>query len=170
MITRLNMLILLQHDLDAAIEFYQKLELKLVFQMKGRWAEFALADGTTIGMCPIGKKPEHLMRTGMVFEVDDLHAVHAQLKDTTKFVNEPTEKEHGIIASIADPGNNVIDLYQPTPEKLKELIRQQQEAAAKAGCDACPGGCPADKEHATETSNDATDEPGSDADEPAANS
>jgi len=137
MITRLNMLIFLQHDLEAAVEFYQKLGLKAVFHMKGRWAEFATQEGTTLGMCPISKKIEQPVRTGIVFEVDDLHAMHEQLKDEVQFINPPTEKEHGIIASAVDPGNNVIDLYQPTPEKLKEFLRQQKEA----GCDACPEGC-----------------------------
>ncbi len=42
MITNVGMIILLEHDLDAAVDFYKKLGLKLIFHIKESWAEFAI--------------------------------------------------------------------------------------------------------------------------------
>src|SRR3989344_4785290 len=122
MITNVGMIILLEHDLDAAVEFYKKLGLKLIFHVKGSWAEFAV--GTIkLGLCPTPKDP-HDRITGFVFEVDDLQAVYNQLKESINFKSAPVEKVHGIMASIQDPGGNIVDLYQPTPDKVQNLVKQ----------------------------------------------
>ena len=39
-------------------------------------------------------------------------------------MDKPTEAAHGIMASIQDPSGNILDLYQPTPEKIKELAEK----------------------------------------------
>ena len=44
-----------------------------------------------------------------------------------EFVREPVEAMHGLMASFRDPGNSVIDLYQPTPEKVAEFMKQQKQ-------------------------------------------
>ncbi len=124
--TRVNMLILMQPDLDKGVEFYQKMGLKLVFQIKGKWAEFLLGD-VKIGLAPISEDlPLH--RTGFVWQVKDLKATYEQLKkDGVEFVREPIEALHGFMASFKDPGNSIIDLYQPTPEKVEAFMKKKQE-------------------------------------------
>lgn len=149
-IKRINMIILMEHDLDAAVEFYKQLGgLDLKFHMRGKWAEFE-ADGVKIGLCPISveaEDPEIDRRTGLVFEVDDVPALYERFKDTFTFMNEPIERVHGIMVSIKDPGGNIIDLYQPTPEKLKDLVarvkeRTESSCAPERDEDAgCCGGC-----------------------------
>lgn len=136
--TRVNMLILMQPDLEKAVTFYQNLGLRLIFHIKGKWAEFQLGD-IKIGLAPISQElPVH--RSGIVLEVKDLKASYEQLKkDGVEFLREPVEAMHGYMASFKDPGNSVIDLYQPTPEKVEEFMRQQklrEEHEAKHKADA----------------------------------
>ena len=143
MITNVGMIILLEHDLDAAVEFYKKLGLKLIFNVKGSWAEFAVGN-VKLGLCPTPKEP-HDRITGFVFEVDDLQTTYAQLKDSINFKSAPVEKVHGIMASIQDPGGNIVDLYQPTPDKVqnlvKEVVKKDQIAEGKKGCNPADCGC-----------------------------
>lgn len=147
MITNVGMIILLEHDLDAAVEFYKKLGLKLVFHVKESWAEFAVGD-TKLGLCPTPKEPQDRI-TGVVLEVDDMHTVYQDLKDQIPFKSAPLEKVHGIMASIQDPGGNIIDLYQPTPNKVqdlvKEVVKKDQHEVAKKGCDSGDCRCKSNK-------------------------
>jgi hypothetical protein len=126
------MLILLQNDLPKAIEFYKNLGLPLKFQLKDQWAEMMLGD-VKIGLSPISQElPDR--RPGIVLSVDDLPAFYQKHKDTVTFMSEPVEKLHGIMVSIKDPGNNILDLYQPTPEKLQDLVKR-----VKGEGDCCQG-------------------------------
>lgn len=138
MITRLNMIILMQHNLTAAIDFYEKLGLKKVFYLEGKWAELELGN-IKIGLCPqAGEQPN--VRTGIVFEVSDIQNLYDQYKEQFNFKGDLIEKVHGKMISLIDPGHNVIDLYQPTPEKLKDLIKKVKEKDDPTGCvkgDAC---------------------------------
>lgn len=155
MITKVGMIILLEHDVDAAVEFYKKLGLKQIFHIKESWAEFALGD-VKIGLCPTRQEP-HDRITGLVLEVDDVRAFYEKYKNEIQFKAEPVEKVHGLMASIQDPGGNIIDLYQPTPQKVQDLVKEvvkKDEAAAhsdepqggKKGCD--PGNCCKNKNNA----------------------
>jgi predicted enzyme related to lactoylglutathione lyase len=134
--TRVNMLILMQPDIEKAVSFYEKMGFQRIFHIKGKWAEFQLAD-IKIGLAPIAQElPLH--RTGIVLEVKNLQETYDQFKkDGVEFVREPVEALHGLMASFRDPGNSVIDLYQPTPEKVAEFmkqqkLREQEELAKKA--------------------------------------
>jgi len=160
MISRLNMLILMQNDLEKAIKFYESVGLKLIFQVPGHWAECSLIDGTKVGLCPTPQELEGMRRTGFVFEVDDLNAMHEKLKDSANFINEPVEKEHGVIASVADPAGNIIELYQPMPEKIQEMLRKQQEAEACKGCPdpSCSNPCPGAEDKKESASDDSAAE------------
>lgn len=135
MITKLHMVILMQPDLAAAVAFYNKLGLKQAFYISSKWAEFQLGE-TKIGLCPLGadQAASGSVRTGLVLEVTDLAQFMADLKDSCEFLGNPIEKPHGIMASIKDPGGNIIDVYQPTPEKLKEYLDNQAKEAANEGC------------------------------------
>ena len=126
-IQKINMVILMQPDLEVAVTFYKNLGLKLKFHMKSKWAEFELS-GVKVGLCPIGSVQERV--TGIVLEVENLREVYDKLKDTVSFVNEPKEALHGVMVSFKDPGGNILDLYQPTPEKVQELVAK----TAQEGC------------------------------------
>jgi len=144
-IQRITMVILMQPDLASAVSFYKNLGFKLKFYMTEKWAEFEL-DGVKIGFCPTSRPADAGdVRTGIVLEVDDLYALHKELAGQVTFIGEPYEAVHGIMVSFRDPGGNILDLYQPTPEKVKDLIKKaaaEDEAAAAGGCcgkkpDAC---------------------------------
>jgi len=140
LVKKVHMIILMQADLQAAIDFYTQLGLKLVFHIKDAWAEMKLGD-VKIGLCPTSTVIDG-HRTGVVLEVEDLHQVYEQYKDKIIFVNEPKEAVHGIMVSFKDPGGNIVDLYQPTPQKLVELIKKtEQEDKDELGQCSTQKGC-----------------------------
>jgi predicted enzyme related to lactoylglutathione lyase len=142
-ITKLGMVILMEFDLEAAVAFYKKLGFNLKFHLKDQWAEFDLGD-IKIGLCP-APKTDNLIRTGLVFEVGDLEDMFAKLSaEGFPFLNEPVKKIHGIMMSFKDPGNNVIDLYQPTPENLKDLVKKTVEEDTGDCCGSEQGCCKPD--------------------------
>lgn len=129
-----NMFILMENDIAKAVAFYQNFGLKLNFHSSNRWAEFDI-NGVKMGLAQTSQElPER--RTGIVLEVSDVHEFYLTHKDSgIEFLSEPVEAVHGIILSFRDPGNNILDLYQPTPEKLKAAIKKAAEEAEKnAGC------------------------------------
>lgn len=132
--TRVNMLILMQHDLEKAVEFYKKMGFHLIFHIKGKWAEFLLGD-IKIGLAPVQEQlPLH--RTGIVLQVNDLKSSYDHFKQKgVEFIREPVEALHGLMASFKDPGNSIIDLYQPTPEKVREYMekKQKEESSLRQG-------------------------------------
>lgn len=132
MIKGVNMLILMQPDLEAAVSFYSELGLEKRFHLQDKWAEFELA-GISFGLCPISVEDLPDRRTGIVLEVTDLRAMYEKMKDANRFMGEPVEAPHGLMISMRDPGGNIIDLYQPTPEKVRELLKKQAEEQ-KDGC------------------------------------
>ncbi len=139
MITKVGMIILLEHDVDAAVAFYKKLGLKTIFHLKESWAEFAIGD-VKIGLCPTKQEPRDRI-TGLVLEVDDIRKFYADYKDELPFRSAPLEKVHGIMASIQDPGGNIIDLYQPTPEKVQNLVKDVVKKDEKRKKDCNPDNC-----------------------------
>ena len=122
------MLILMQNDLDAAIEFYTKLGYTLNFQIKDQWAEFE-AYGVKFGLAKTDTElPER--RTGIILEVEDLHDWCKQQGEQDISCSEQVERLHGIMSSIKDPGNNILELYQPTPEKVKQASDEMKKEKA----------------------------------------
>jgi hypothetical protein len=136
-ISKVHMLVLLEHDLPAAITFYQKLGLQLIFELKDQWAELII-DSIKIGLCPVKQElPDR--RPGIVLQVDDLVKFYDEHKANVSFLSEPVFKVHGIMVSFKDPGNNIIDLYQPTPEKVKEFVDEmkKQEKCCEGKSESC---------------------------------
>jgi hypothetical protein len=43
------------------------------------------------------------------------------------FINEPKNVDYAIVASIKDPGNNIVGLVQPTPEKVQGMMEAQDD-------------------------------------------
>lgn len=128
-VKKIAMVIVMENDLQAAVDFYKKLGLKLVFHVKDQWAEFKIND-LQIGLCPTPEKV-NLNRTGIVFEVGDINAFYESNKESLNFLDKPVEAAHGIMASIQDPSGNILDLYQPTPEKIQAL---KEKLAMEDGC------------------------------------
>ncbi len=121
---RVGMVIVMQHDLKSSVDFYKDvLQLPLVFHIENKWAEFDLGC-VKFGLCPITEKQDNV-RTGIVLEVqEDLLELYAALKDKVTFLNEPIVAPHGIMVGFKDVGGNILDLYQATPEKLKDLVKE----------------------------------------------
>ncbi len=120
---KVGMIILMENNLDAAIEFYKKLGFSLKFHVKEKWAEFNVGD-IKLGLCPTNQQPFE-RHTGMVLEVKDIKQIRNELKSNgVEFLTEIKEAPHGFMASIKDPGGNIMDLYQPTPEKIKEFVQK----------------------------------------------
>jgi hypothetical protein len=131
MITNVCMLVLKQHDLVKGIEFYQSIGLRLKFHLKDSWAEFEIG-GVKVGLCPTSQEPTDRV-SGIVFQVSNLRQFYKDHKDTVFFKGEPVEKVHGIMATIKDPSGNLIDLYEPTPQKVQDLVKRVVEEDKQGG-------------------------------------
>lgn len=138
------MAVLMQKDVDAAVEFYKKFGLELKFHIKGQWAEFEVG-GVKIGLCPVSyEKVEN--RTGLVLEVEDLDATHKKLlAEGVEFLSEPVVAKHGVMTSFMDLHGNILDLYQPTHENVQEILKDAKVRVKKTDGEECSakedGGC-----------------------------
>ena len=123
---KVGMLILMENDLEKAIAFYQTLGFPLAFHLKEKWAELLI--GTVkLGLAPT-TQPLPDRHTGIILEVADVKNAYKELQEKgITFIREPFEAVHGIMTSIKDPGGNILDLYQPTPEKVREMVEKIHE-------------------------------------------
>jgi len=121
---KVGMVILMQHDLQKAVEFYRDvLQLPLKFHLENKWAEFDLGC-VKFGLCPISESQDNI-RTGIVLEVQhDLLKMYDALKDKVTFLNEPVVAVHGVMVGFKDVGGNILDLYQQTLDKVKDLAKE----------------------------------------------
>lgn len=120
---KVGMFILMVNDVDKATEFYKKIGLPLKFHLENKWAEFTIKD-IKLGICP-AKFESFDHHTGIVLEVDNIKEFQEQiLKENIQFLRDIVEAPHGLMASIKDPSGNIIDIYEPTPEKLKEFTNK----------------------------------------------
>jgi catechol 2,3-dioxygenase-like lactoylglutathione lyase family enzyme len=124
---RFSMIVLLQNDLEAAISFYASLGAEVIFRVEGQWAELNF-DGVRIGLAVANEElPER--RCGIILEIPDLRAwCEAQESHGVKTV-PVIERVHGLMSAVSDTGNNIIEFYQPTPERVKEALGKQNQAA-----------------------------------------
>ncbi|OQA35814.1 MAG: Glyoxalase-like domain protein [Candidatus Dependentiae bacterium ADurb.Bin331] len=129
---RVSMVSLMHNNLQAGIDFYKQLELPVTFQVPGKWAEFDL-QGVKLFLYQVDEElPDHY--SGLVLHVDDVHKFYDAFKDRITFVTPPTDLEYAYIARIKDPGNNIIGLVQPTPERVREKMSAQQEMQESDCC------------------------------------
>lgn len=121
---KVGMVIVMQHDLGKAVEFYRDvLKLPLKFHLEGKWAEFDLGC-VKFGLCPITEVQDNI-RTGIVLEIrEDLLKLYESLQDKVTFLNEPVVAVHGVMVGFKDVGGNILDLYQPTLDKVKDLVKE----------------------------------------------
>lgn len=119
------MIILMQKDLQLGMEFFKKLGLKVVFYIPGKWCELQIGS-MKIGLCP-ALEHETGKKTGIVFEVKDLHLSYQTLKsEGVYFLNEPTVATHGIMVTCSDLSGNIFDLYQPTHDQVKSVLEGKE--------------------------------------------
>ncbi|MBT4856107.1 hypothetical protein HOM50_05160 [bacterium] len=137
---KVGMIIIMEPDLEKAIEFFKNLGFPLKFHLEAKWAEFGIGD-VKMGLCPTSSEIiEH--HTGVILEVDDVNKTFEEFKAKgVEFVKEPFVAVHGIMCSFKDPGGNIFDLYQPTPEKVQEMVEKMKQEEAKA---AAAGETPSD--------------------------
>lgn len=130
---RVGMVIVMQHDLAKAVDFYKNIfNMPLKFHLEGKWAEFDLGC-VKFGLCPIDQFQDNV-RTGIVLQVEeDLLNLYETLKDKVTFLNEPVVAVHGIMLGFKDVGGNILDLYQPTHDKVKDLVEQVAQNTKKSG-------------------------------------
>ena len=131
---KLGMVITMHSDLEKSVEFYKMMGLKLNFHVKEKWAEFDLG-GIKFGLCPTEQKYDNI-RTGIVIEIEE-DLVKFYEKMSAKgviFVNEPEVAAHGVMVGFKDPCGNVLDLYQATPEKVEQMVKEviEKDAQKKA--------------------------------------
>jgi predicted enzyme related to lactoylglutathione lyase len=133
---KVHMIVLVEPDLGKAVEFFNKIGCDLKFHLEGKWAEFAFGD-VKIGLWPMEMEAVE-RHTGIVFEIPDMNEAVKSMKEAgVEFVKEPVEAVHGIMGSFKSPGGNVFDLYQPTPDKVKDFIQQMREQGATETAEAC---------------------------------
>ena len=120
---RISMIILMQNNLQEAVAFYTKLGFELGFQIKDQWAEFD-ADGIKIGLAHT-KTELSERRTGIVLAVDDINEWCDQMDVEGIACSEKVERLHGIMSSVKDTSNNILEVYQATPEKVQEILKKK---------------------------------------------
>lgn len=120
---KVGMLILMQHDIEKGVEFYKKVGFPVKFHLKDNWAEFLIGQ-IKLGLCPTSTDPFD-RHTGIVLEVENINLFQEMLQNNgLEFIMGPQSSVHGIMASIKDPSGNILDVYQPTPEKVQEFIEK----------------------------------------------
>ncbi|HJM68848.1 MAG TPA: VOC family protein [Candidatus Babeliales bacterium] len=129
---KVGMIIVMEPELEKSVKFFKDLGFPLKFHLEEKWAEFAIGD-VKMGLCPTSSEViEH--HTGVILEVPDVRQTFEEFKAAgVEFVKEPFEAVHGIMCSFKDPGGNIFDLYQPTPDKVQDMIKKMQEQEAAAG-------------------------------------
>lgn len=144
-VSHVYMIVLMQNDLKAGVEFYKRLGLTLGLYLENKWAEFE-CNGVKIGLCPGDVQPDRY--TGLVFRTDDVQALYEELiDDGVEFVAQPVIATHGVMASLLDPSGNRLDLYQPTHEKVRQVLEKGGKVCGgenkrdKSGCCKKENGC-----------------------------
>lgn len=130
-VTQVYMAVLMQSDMAKAVEFYKKLGLELLFQLEGKWAEFALGQ-VKIGLSPAPEVQKGTY-TGLILQTPDLKKLAEELKaDGVEFIAGPEVATHGVMASFLDPSGNRLDLYEPTHEKVREVLEKEGKLCRKS--------------------------------------
>jgi len=130
-ITRLWLTMVRVSDMDRALKFYsQKLGLPVALEArKFNHAEVGPDEPMAkIGLHVTEKKYGKKRRTGIVFDTDDIFALHERLmKEGVRFTLAPTKMPWGgIVADFLDPDNNELEVVQD-PDHYK---RRYTPAAA----------------------------------------
>jgi len=127
-ITRLWLTMIHVSDMEKALKFYQE-TLGLPIALDARKFNHAEVGPheplAKIGLHATGKKAKRKRWTGIVFDTDDIYALHERLsKQGVKFTRKPTKAVWGgIVADFVDPDNNEFEVVQD-PEHYKRKHAQ----------------------------------------------
>jgi predicted enzyme related to lactoylglutathione lyase len=116
-ITRLWLVMIPVSDMERALAFYNgTLGLSIALHAKAfDHAEVGPDEPLAkIGLHATGKQSTEKRRSGVVFDTDDINALHRRLKDKgVVFTLEPTKMPWGgIVADFLDPDNNELEVVQ----------------------------------------------------------
>ena len=120
---------LVARDIHAVVEFYEKLT-----ERKAQWlapvfaeivttvATLAIGSVETVALFKEGSAEPAANRTAILeFQVDDVEAQFARLKDELEVVLEPKLMPWGnLAAQFRDPEGTIVSLYTPMTEAAKE--------------------------------------------------
>jgi len=101
-------------DMDKALKFYHE-NLGLPIALDARMFNHAEIEPLAkIGLHAAGKKVKRKRWTGIVFDTDDIYALHERLsKQGVKFTRKPTKALWGgVVADFLDPDNNEFEVVQ----------------------------------------------------------
>lgn len=112
-------------DITAALNFYTKiLGLPVALEAKKfKHAEVGPKEPLAkIGLHETGKKNRRKTRTGIVFDTDDIYALHGRLKEQgVRFTLKPTKMPWGgVVADFVDPDNNEFEIVQDPQHYSRE--------------------------------------------------
>ncbi len=104
-------------DMDKALKFYSEtLGLQIALDARRfNHAEVGPVEPLAkIGLFATGKKSKRKIRTGIVFDTDDIYTLYENLqKKGVKFIMKPTKMQWGgVVADFLDPDNNILEVVQ----------------------------------------------------------
>ena len=81
-----------------------------------KWGGFRFSIGSHDHVHGQARDPHRIM---VNFDIDDIHAFHAEMTEKGVEFIRPPEKEHwgGWVASIEDPDGNIIQVLEQPPER-----------------------------------------------------
>lgn len=111
MISRINVVYLYVRDMERSRAFYRDV-LGLSLEGDDHWAEMTFGDGVRFALHAAHGEA----RPGTVvvdFEVADIDAAVAHVRELGVEVGEITRQEYGCFAELTDPDGYVLELFQP---------------------------------------------------------
>jgi predicted enzyme related to lactoylglutathione lyase len=126
-ITRLWLTMIHVSDMDRALKFYHEtlgLPVALVAEMFNHAEVGPKEPLAKLGIHVDKKRSRRKRRTGIVFDTDDIYALHERLSEQgVKFTLKPTKMPWGgIVADFLDPDNNELEVVQD-PEHYKRKYK-----------------------------------------------
>lgn len=128
-ITRLWLTMIRVSDMNRALRFYNDalgLPTKLDARMFNHVEVGPEEPLAKIGLHATGKKSKRKRRTGIIFDTDDIYALHERLRrQGVKFTLKPTKMPWGgIVADFLDPDNNELEVVQDPEHYTRKYADQ----------------------------------------------
>jgi len=130
-ITRLWLAMIPVSNIERALEFYNEV-LGLPIALDARTFNHAEVGPeeplAKIGLHATGKESSERRRSGVVFDTDDIYALHQRLREQgVVFTLEPTKAPWGgIVADFLDPDNNELEVVQDPGHYGPDRIAQHE--------------------------------------------
>ncbi|MHB1303467.1 MAG: VOC family protein [Acidiphilium sp.] len=116
---------LISADIKALVDFYEKVTGQPAEWLAPVFAEIvtlAIGAAETVALFKEGSAEPAANRTAIVeFQVDDVEAEFARLKDEVEVVHEPKMMPWGnLAAQFRDPEGTLVGMYTPVTEAAKQ--------------------------------------------------